>query len=129
MSEQQTDGEIEHIDFDDNRLVAALSGEHDAHLSILGDSLGVRIDPRGNRFAVTGGTSARMRTIAALTSLYAKLQRGENVTVGDVRAAAKLSEAPEVVTSVTPSVKTPQALFLRAPPIRRCICARWKVTI
>ncbi len=116
MSEQQTAGEIEHIDFDDNRLVAALSGEHDAHLSILEDSLGVRIDPRGNRFAVTGGTSARMRAIAALSSLYAKLQRGENVSVGDVRAAAKLSEAPEVVTSVTPSVKTPKRLISARTP-------------
>lgn len=116
MSEQKTAGEIEHIDFDDNRLVAALSGEHDAHLSILEDNLGVRIDPRGNRFAIAGAASARMRAIAALSSLYAKLQRGEAVGAGEVRAAAKLSEAPEKVQSMTPSVKTPKRLISARTP-------------
>lgn len=116
MSEQNPTGDIEHIDFDDNRLVAALSGEHDAHLSILEDSLGVRINPRGNRFAIAGAPSARMRAMAALSSLYERLERGESVGVGEVRAAAKLSEAPEVVKSVTPSVKTPKRLISARTP-------------
>lgn len=116
MSEQQPAGDVEHIDFDDNRLVAALSGEHDAHLSILENSLGVRIDPRGNRFAISGAPSARMRAMAALSSLYERLERGQSVGVGEVRAAAKLSEAPETVRSVTPSVKTPKRLISARTP-------------
>ncbi|MEZ5892387.1 MAG: PhoH family protein [Parvularculaceae bacterium] len=118
-------GDIEHIDFDDNRLVAALAGEHDAHLAILEDALGVRIDPRGNRFAVTGAEGARARAIAALSSLYARVARGDQIGDGDVRAAAKLSERPqETAGEPVPAIKTPkrpimartpnQALYLRA---------------
>lgn len=116
MSENKTTADIEHIDFDDNRLVASLSGEHDAHLSILEEALGVRIDPRGNRFAVTGTESARARAIAALTSLYAKLARGEVLGVGDVRAAAKLSEAPAEVQNLGPGIKTPKRLINARTP-------------
>ena len=124
MSEQKSAGELEHIDFDDNRLVAALSGEHDAHLSILEDSLGVRIDPRGNRFAITGDASARARVRAALTLLYERLQAGESVGAGDVRAAAKLSEKPTAAPVMAQAIKTPrrhitartpnQGVYLRA---------------
>ncbi len=116
MSEQKSSGEIEHIDFDDNRLVAALSGEHDAHLSILEDALDVRINPRGNRFAVTGAVDARRRAIAALSSLYARLARGEAVGAGEVRAAAKLSEAPVEVHSMSPGIKTPKRLITARTP-------------
>ncbi|MFC2951148.1 PhoH family protein [Marinicaulis aureus] len=116
MSEQKSSGEIEHIDFDDNRLVAALSGEHDAHLSILEDALDVRINPRGNRFAVTGAAGARARAIAALSSLYARLAHGEAVGAGEVRAAAKLSEAPVEVQSMSPGIKTPKRLITARTP-------------
>ncbi len=116
MSEQTNAGDIEHIDFDDNRLVAGLSGEHDAHLSILEDALGVRIDPRGNRFAVSGPPSARMRALAALSALYARLHRGEGVGPAEVRAAAKLSETPQSIPTVTPSVKTPRRLISARTP-------------
>ena len=116
MSENKPAGDIEHIDFDDNRLVAALSGEHDAHLSLLENALGVRIDPRGNRFAVTGPAGARERAIAALSALYAKLARGESVGEGEVRAAAKLSEAPAAVQTMSPGIKTPKRLISARTP-------------
>ncbi|PQA88830.1 phosphate starvation-inducible protein PhoH [Marinicaulis flavus] len=102
---------MEHIDFDDNLLVAALSGEHDAHLVLLENALGVRIDPKGNRFAVSGPPAARERAIAALSALYAKLARGETVAEGEVRAAAKLSEAPAEVHAMKPGIKTPKRLI------------------
>ena len=116
MSENKTAAEIEHIDFDDNRLVAALSGEHDAHLSLLEDELDVRIDPRGNRFAVTGAQSARTRAIAALSALYARLARGETIGVGEVRAAAKLSDAPAEIKTAGPGIKTPKRLINARTP-------------
>ncbi len=117
MSEHKTADDVEHIDFDDNRLVAELSGEHDAHLSILEDSLGVRIDPRGNRFSVRGAAAARDQTIRALNKLYQRLQQGEPVAAGDVRAAAKLSEkTPAAVASVAPSIKTPKRVIAARTP-------------
>ncbi len=119
MSEQNTARDVDHIDFDDNRLVADLSGEYDSHLAILEDVLGVRIDPRGNRFAVRGPESARGRAVAALTALYEKLQRRETVAAGDVRAAAKLTEGvtPAPATpSVAPSIKTPKRVIAARTP-------------
>ncbi|MEO1241377.1 MAG: PhoH family protein [Pseudomonadota bacterium] len=121
MSEQNTARDVDHIDFDDNRLVAELSGEYDSHLAILEDVLGVRIDPRGNRFAVRGSEGARGRALAALTALYEKLQRRETVGAGDVRAAAKLTEGAKITSapatpSVAPSIKTPKRLIAARTP-------------
>ncbi|MEM9618314.1 MAG: PhoH family protein [Pseudomonadota bacterium] len=121
MSEQNTARDVDHIDFDDNRLVADLSGEYDSHLAILEDVLGVRIDPRGNRFAVRGPESARGRAVAALNALYEKLQRRETVGAGDVRAAAKLTEgvtpaSAPATASVAPSIKTPKRVIAARTP-------------
>ncbi|WP_411819322.1 PhoH family protein [Hyphococcus formosus] len=116
MSEQKSADAIDHIDFDDNRFVAVVSGGHDAHLSILEDALDVRIDPRGNRFAVTGSEGGRKRAIAALTALYARAERGEQISIGDVRAAAKLSEKPAELKSVTQTIKTPKRLIAARTP-------------
>ncbi len=116
MSERKTADRVDHIEFDDNRLVAELSGQHDAHLTILEDALSVRIDPRGNRFAVSG--RARARAIRALTALYEKLERGEPVGPGEALAAAKLSAAPapKSVKAEAPSIKTPKRLISARSP-------------
>jgi phosphate starvation-inducible protein PhoH and related proteins len=116
LSERKTADRVDHIEFDDNRLVAELSGQHDAHLTILEDALGVRIDPRGNRFAVSG--KARARAIRALTALYEKLERGEPVGPGEALAAAKLSDAPapKSVKSEVASIKTPKRLISARSP-------------
>ncbi len=45
---------VDQLAFDDNRLVAGLSGEHDAHLQIVEKAFGVRIDPRGNVLNISG---------------------------------------------------------------------------
>ena len=107
MSELEAASTAEHIDFDDNRLVAELAGEHDAHLAILEDALGVRIDPRGNRFTISGDSAGCVLAREALKSLYERLSRGQTVGVGEVRAAANLAKTPEP-TSNAPSIKTPK---------------------
>ena len=121
MSEQNTAREVDHIDFDDNRLVADLSGEFDSHLAILEDALDVQIDPRGNRFAVRGPENARARALAALNAIYAKLQRGEMIGAGDVRAAAKLTEGAEPALT-TAKAQAVASLSIKTP--KRVITAR-----
>lgn len=117
MSEHKTADDIEHIDFDDNRLVAELSGEHDAHLAILEDALGVRIDPRGNHFAVAGEASAKSAAINALKALYERLKRGEPVGAADVRASAKMPLAEKAeIAAFSPSIKTPKRLITARTP-------------
>ena len=121
MSQYNTADAVEHVDFDDNRLVAELSGGHDEHLAILEDVLGVRIDPRGNRFAVAGEAAARRRAIAALADLYARAARGEAIGVAEARAAARLADAPSeavspAAASAVPSIKTPKRVITARTP-------------
>jgi len=111
LGEQLIADAIEHLSFENNQLIAELAGEHDAHFMILEEALGVRIDPRGNRISVTGDESARIQTIAALKSLYARLERGEPVTSGEVRAAGKIAEAANEespLESFDTVIKTPK---------------------
>jgi len=105
---------LEQIEFSDNRLIAELAGEHDANLLVLEQELGVRITPRGNIFNVEGEMAACKRAIASLEALYRRLERGQPVALGDVKAAGKLSSDDAEVISSEPaerSIKTPRRLI------------------
>lgn len=106
--------EQERIEFNDNRLVLELAGEHDSHLMILERELGVRIMPRGNVLHVKGTAAARQRTLTALQALYRRLERGQPVRLGDVKAAGKLSAttpADDRLDEKTAGIKTPRRLI------------------
>ncbi len=82
------------LDFADNRLLPALFGEHDRHLSRIEQQMGVSLTPRGNRVAVAGRPEQRDAARHVLRSLYNRLERGEPVEVGDVDGAIRLAGAP-----------------------------------
>lgn len=113
MNDQRPSNGIEQVTFSDNRLVAELSGERDAHLIILEEALGVRIDPRGNRFTISGPPTARTLAIAVMNGLYRRLQKGETLTPAEVLAAAKLTETPAAAEASQPgpSIRTPKRLI------------------
>ena len=81
------------VEFPDNRLLGALFGEHDRHLSRIEQQMGVSLTPRGNRVAIAGSADARAATQQVLRSLYTRLQRGEAVETGDVEGAIRLASA------------------------------------
>ncbi|NNE21403.1 MAG: phosphate starvation-inducible protein PhoH, partial [Rhizobiales bacterium] len=58
------------LSFDDNRLLALMFGEHDQHLTLIEDRLGVDITPRGNQVALRGDVHARDNARQVLHSLY-----------------------------------------------------------
>jgi phosphate starvation-inducible PhoH-like protein len=120
LSERRQD-QPEYVSFGDNRLAADLSGEHDQHLAILEQATGARIDPRGNRFSVSGPQSARLRAVRLLRSLYSRLERGETISSAEVRAAAKLAEVPDeaVAEAPAPSIRTPKRLIGPRSPNQR----------
>ncbi|MEO0399020.1 MAG: PhoH family protein [Pseudomonadota bacterium] len=96
---EQGPSDVLRIAFDDNHRVKDLAGEHDRHLALLEDLLGVRIDPRGNEFAVRGDAVARARAEAALSALYGRLLAGLSVDLSDVRAAARMApSAPDIAS-------------------------------
>jgi phosphate starvation-inducible PhoH-like protein len=75
------------MQFDDNRLLAQLFGEHDRNLAALEDRLGVSVASRGNRLAISGPAAAAARAREALASLYRDLSSGAEVGPPEVEAA------------------------------------------
>jgi len=84
-----------HLEFDDNKLLPALFGEHDRHLARIEQRLGVSLVSRGNRVAISGPPSACERAREALVFLYERLRRGLIVDLGEVDAAVRLASADE----------------------------------
>jgi phosphate starvation-inducible PhoH-like protein len=78
------------MEFDDNRLLAALYGEHDRHLVRIEGAFGVQLVSRGNRLVIAGPAESAAAARQVLQDLYAKLERGQTVEAGDVDAALRL---------------------------------------
>ncbi|MDQ4060471.1 MAG: PhoH family protein [Pseudomonadota bacterium] len=84
------------LSYDDNRLVLELFGQFDQNLALIEQRLGVEATPRGNHVALKGSPEACAQAKRVLDALYERLKRGEDVTLGDVDGAIRLSEARAV---------------------------------
>ena len=80
-----------HIEFDDNRLLPLLYGEHDQNLARIEQELGVSLASRGNLLAISGRPEAVAAARAALQSLYERARRGLVIDLGEVYAATRLA--------------------------------------
>ncbi|MDP6390750.1 MAG: PhoH family protein [Alphaproteobacteria bacterium] len=80
-----------HVDFDDNRLLPLLYGEHDKHLAQIENRLGVSLISRGNHLAISGPTEAAEIASTALRALYQRLGRGQSVDAAEVDAAVRMA--------------------------------------
>ncbi len=89
------------LQFDDNRLLPILYGEHDRHLARIEQSLGVSLMSRGNQIAVSGDPPAVAQARQVLNQLYQRLKRGFAVDLSEIDAAIRLSQPEE---SVEPSL-------------------------
>jgi phosphate starvation-inducible protein PhoH and related proteins len=82
-----------HLEFDDNLLLPLLYGERDQHLNRIERQLGVSLATRGNRLAISGSASAIGAAQLALSQLYYRLKRGQEVDLPAVEAAIRLATA------------------------------------
>lgn len=121
------------LQFDDNRLLPLLYGQHDSHLARIEHQLGVTLVSRGNTITVAGGEAAVDKAKAAIDTLWQRLRKGLRVTSHEVDAALRMAgdgeaalaslhtqDAGQVVsrkTSVTPRTPTQKA-YLEA--MARC---------
>ena len=80
-----------HMQFDDNRLLPLLFGEHDQNLARIEKELGVSLVSRGNQIAISGPAEAVAIARQVLTGLYQRLKRGLDVNRGEVDAAMRLA--------------------------------------
>ena len=107
------------LEFDDNLLLPLLYGERDQHLDRIERQLGVSVVTRGNRLAISGPASATEAAHLALSQLYERLKRGQEVNLPAVEAAIRLAEAELGDRSLRPlagrrGVPHPQASYLGA---------------
>ena len=82
------------IQFDDNRLLPLLFGEHDKHLVRIEQSLGVQLINRGNQVTIEGPEDAIDLARIALMRLYQRLKDGDELEPGDVDAAVRMAGTP-----------------------------------
>jgi phosphate starvation-inducible PhoH-like protein len=78
------------VEFADNRLLPALFGEHDEHLARIEQKIGVSLASRGNRVAIYGAAEQKAQARRVLSSLYARLQKGHEIGMGDVDGALRM---------------------------------------
>ncbi|MED6308325.1 MAG: phosphate starvation-inducible protein PhoH, partial [Pseudomonadota bacterium] len=80
-----------HVNFEDNRLLPLLYGEHDKHLAQIESRLGVSLISRGNHLAITGPSDSANVARLALDALYRKLTKGHSVDAAEVDAAVRMA--------------------------------------
>ena len=83
----------ERMAFDDNRLLPALLGSHNEHLSLLEKAFDVQIHHRGNELTIVGRKTDAHRVRDILNILWDKLQSGGHVDTQTVEAALRFSLA------------------------------------
>ena len=84
-----------HLQFDDNKLLPMLFGDHDRHLARIEQLLGVSLVSRGNHVAISGPPTAAGRARDALMALYERLRRGMTVDGGEVDAAVRMAASED----------------------------------
>ena len=84
-----------HLQFDDNRLLPLLYGEHDRNLVRIEAQLGVSMATRGNRIAISGPSGPVDLARIALNILYDRLKRGLDVDLQEIDAAIRLARDAE----------------------------------
>jgi phosphate starvation-inducible PhoH-like protein len=67
---------VNQLDFNDTRLFRDLLGQHDQHIKILQNTLGVKIRVRGSAMEVEGDPVQVELTSQILRQLYSLLEKG-----------------------------------------------------
>jgi phosphate starvation-inducible PhoH-like protein len=83
------------LQFEDNRLLPSLYGEHDRNLARIEAQLGVSMATRGNRIAISGPAGAVEIARTALSALYDRLKRGLEVDQHEIDAAIRLARGAD----------------------------------
>ncbi len=82
------------LQFDDNRLLPMLYGDHDRHLARIEQGLGVSLVSRGNQIGISGNPEAVDHARQVLSQLYQRLKRGLNVDQAEIDAAVRRALTP-----------------------------------
>lgn len=86
--------------FGDNSLIPLLFGEHNAHLKYLENMLDVDISSRGNSVSIKGQAKAMQTAEAVLEMMWSRLEKNQDVTIGDYEAALRFARGERTASPV-----------------------------
>lgn len=78
------------VTFANNALLAPLYGEYDKNLAQIEATLGLSVSSRGNVLTLVGGEDAINQAQTVLEELYARVNQGLSVELGDVEGALRM---------------------------------------
>ena len=81
------------VTLEDNRMVLPVLGEHDVHLALIEQLIGVKAIAHGNIVSISGPTAACATAKKVLEALYARAVRGEEFAAGDVEGMIRHSRS------------------------------------
>jgi phosphate starvation-inducible protein PhoH and related proteins len=79
------------LEFENNRMLMQLLGEHDRHLALIEDRVGVACVARGNQIVITGAPAERQIAALVLRDLYRQIQAKRQVGRADVEGAIRMA--------------------------------------
>jgi phosphate starvation-inducible PhoH-like protein len=88
------------VPFEDNRFLSQLLGQHDAHLALLEDRLGIDAHAHGNVVVVAGSEAACETARDVLEQLYTRIARGDEIGPGDFDGLIRHAKATDKAESV-----------------------------
>lgn len=81
----------EQLDFEDNRLLPLLYGEHDKYLAQIEQRTGISLVSRGNQLVISGSPESVDLARRAIERLYLRVQSGQPVDPAEVDAALRMA--------------------------------------
>ena len=112
-------GPVLHLNFDDNRLLPLLYGEHDKHLAQIENRLGVSVISRGNHLAISGPAESADIARSALNALYRKLTKGQAVGAAEVDAAVRMANGGlDLAGEDQPAIQTRKKRIMARSPMQ-----------
>jgi phosphate starvation-inducible PhoH-like protein len=101
------------LEFADNSLLRVLGGPHGKHFARIEQKLNAGIDMRGNLVAIDG--KDRERAGAILKALYLRLGAGESITLAEVDAEIRFTDAARVTAPGAIKTASSRAVRPRSP--------------
>ncbi len=102
-----------YVEYEDNKLISDLFGEHDSNLKAVEKHLSVTVCSRGNQLAISGEALAANAAAEALNALYARLEKGLPVEKPDVEAALRIISVDK--TANVQKTLNGEAISIRTP--------------
>ncbi|MEM1038062.1 MAG: PhoH family protein [Pseudomonadota bacterium] len=110
--------------FDDNQSAQALFGQYDQHLAVIERDLHLEAVARGNEVHLKGSPVATDQARRVLDSLYARLNDGETIEIGDVEGAIRQAIASDAQMTLPTMEKRGKLAMAAISTAKKTIHAR-----